>query len=249
MNFKEDAIELKPLMLTPGEIHIWCISLRQSLYRFTELSQLLSEDERLRVKRFRFRKDQQAFVIRRGLLRRVFGDCLSTDPKKIDIYYGDHGKPEITNPFENANIQFNLSHSGNLILLALTLDQRIGVDIEFIHDMPEINQIAEIILSELEYPIFQKLSPEDKKEAFFHYWTRKEAITKAIGIGLSQPPNSITTSISPGKPASLITLRKDKNEDSSWLIQSLNLNPDYAAAIALETNGFGRKFKLILKNI
>jgi 4'-phosphopantetheinyl transferase len=241
MNFKEDALELKSPMLTTGDIHIWCISLRQSLYRIEELSQLLSEDERHRVKRFRFSKDQQAFVVRRGLLRKILGDCLSTDPKKLVFIYGDHGKPEITNTFGNANVHFNQSHSGNLTLFALTLDQRIGVDIEFIHEVPELDQIAEIILSEYEYSIFKKLSPKDKKEAFFYYWTRKEAITKAIGIGLSHPPNSFTTSIAPGKPASLITLKMNKNEESSWLLQSLDLDPDYAAAIAVEDNKFGFK--------
>ena len=134
-----------------------------------------------------------------------------------------------------------MSHSGRFILIAFTLYQRIGVDIEFIYDVPEINQIAKIILSENEYYVFKFLSQEEKIEVFFHYWTRKEAITKAIGIGLSQPPNSITTSILPGKPASLITLNGDKKIASSWLVQSLDLDPNYATALAVEYNEFELK--------
>jgi 4'-phosphopantetheinyl transferase len=241
MNFKEGDLKVKTHLLTPGDIHLWCISLTRSLSRIQELAQLLSEDERLRLRRFRFEKDQHAFAIRRGLSRKILGDYLNTDPNQIQFFYGDHGKPELINTSGNANIHFNLSHSGSFILFALTLYQRIGVDIEYIHDVPEINQIAEIILSEIEYHIFQTLPEEDKKEAFFHYWTCKEAITKAIGIGLSQPPNSITTSISPGKPARLIRFKGDKKVASSWLIQSLYLDPDYAAAIAVESNGFEPK--------
>jgi 4'-phosphopantetheinyl transferase len=241
MNFKEGDLKVKTQSLTSGDVHIWCIPLKQPLSRVQELSQLLSEDEKFRVRRFRFEKDQHAFAVRRGLLRKILGDYLDTDPSKIQFFYGEHGKPEIINTFGNANIHFNLSHSGSLILFALTLYQRIGVDIEYIHDVPEINQIAGIILSEIEYHIFQMLPEEDKKEAFFHYWTCKEAITKAIGIGLSLPPNSITTSIFPAEPARLIRFKGDKKLASSWFVQSLNLDPDHAAALAVESSGFELK--------
>ena len=86
MNFKEVDLKVKPELLMPGDVHVWCIPLKQPLSRVQEPFQLLSKDERLRVKRFRFEKDQHAFAVRRGFLRKLLGDYLNTDPKKLLIW-------------------------------------------------------------------------------------------------------------------------------------------------------------------
>src|SRR5258708_7381983 len=142
---------------------------------------LLSQDELNRASRFHFEKDRTAFILARGFLRTMLGRYL--DGEEVHFVYGSYGKPAL----DRAGPSFNLSHTNGLVMLGLTLENGIGVDVERIRPIENRDAIAERYFSRSEYG--QVLSDE----AFFQCWTRKEAYIKAVGGGLSIPLRSINT--------------------------------------------------------
>ena len=228
-NHKPLGLELKT-----DEIHVWCVSLDQQASRFQMLSQTLSPDERMRAERFHFEKDRNHFVISKGMLRTILGSYLSAEPDKLRFCYGKHGKPKLADISGKGRICFNSSRSEGLSLYAFTLDREIGVDIEHIHDVPEVEHIVERFFSEVENELFHSLPESRKKEVFFNCWTRKEAFIKAIGDGLYRPLYKFDVSLSPGEPAELLSIEGDSTKASGWRIQDLNLASGHAAACAVE---------------
>jgi len=127
-----------------------------------------------------------------------------------------------------------LSQSDGLALYAFTRDREIGVDIEHIRDISEMEQIAEQFFSARENAVFRTLPKSKKKEAFFNCWTRKEAFIKAIGEGLSWPLDSFDVSLIPGEPARLLKIEGDSKAASRWSIQDLKPAFGFAAAFAVK---------------
>jgi 4'-phosphopantetheinyl transferase len=221
--------------LTNDEIHIWQVSLDQPVSRFEGL---LSMDERMRAERFHFDGDRKHFIVRRGMLRMILGSYLGIEPWGLQFCYGRNEKPALANISGKAKVHFNLSHSKEIALYAFTYDCEIGVDIEHIRDISEMEQIAERFFSAKENAIFQALPQSEKKEAFFNCWTRKEAFIKATGDGLSFPLDRFDVSLVPSEPARLLGIEGDATAASRWWVQDLKPAPGFTAAIAVEARSW-----------
>lgn len=152
--------------------------------QLSELGQLLSVEERERIKRFAFSSLARDYTIVRGCLRIFLGELLSLPPEDVLIGYSEFGKPYLLDP--PFPLFFNVSHSGDYSVFAFSRSSEVGVDIEAIN--PEItkDRLENLIFSEKELEIFNKLPPEEKTEAFYRVWTQKEAILKADGKGLRE---------------------------------------------------------------
>ena len=146
-------------------------------------------------------------------------------PSRLRFFYGDNGKPAIADTTCKGNIRFNLSHSNGRALFAFAIDREIGIDIEKVHDMPDMSHIAERFFSERECKLFCALPECQKREAFFNCWTRKEAYIKAIGDGLIMPLSSFDVTFIPGKPAKLINVPGVPEIDVNWSLQELTPYP------------------------
>jgi 4'-phosphopantetheinyl transferase len=129
---------------------------------------------------------------------------------------------------------FNLSRSHSLSLYAFTRSRQIGVDIEYIVPIKEADQIVARFFSSHERAMWQKLPKDQKQEAFFNCWTRKEAYIKARGEGLSLPLDQFDVSFAPGEPPALLATSGASNESSRWLLQALQPSPGYVAALFVE---------------
>ena len=127
-----------------------------------------------------------------------------------------------------------MSHSEGLALYGFTRDHEIGVDIEHIYDIPEMEQIAEQFFSVRENAVFHGLPESKRKEAFFNCWTRKEAFIKAVGDGLSRSLDSFEVSLLPGKPAHLLCVGNDPLEASRWHLRELTPAHGYTGALVVE---------------
>ena len=224
----------RDLELGNNEVHIWCVSLDQLASRFQILSQKLSMDEHMRAERFYFERDRKRYIIGRGILRTIIGYYSGVEAGKLRFRYGRHGKPALADTFGKGMIYFNLSHSKGLALYAFTRDSEIGIDIEHIREIPEMEHIVERFFSEREKAVFRALPESKKKEAFFNCWTRKEAFIKAIGDGLYQPLYKFDVSLSPGEPVDLLSIEGDSTKASGWCIQDLSPASGFAAACAVE---------------
>jgi 4'-phosphopantetheinyl transferase len=217
--------------LPTDEIHIWYASLEQPL---SEFQRLLSADEKERAKRYYFEEDRRRFIVRRGILRTLLGNYLDIEPYQVQFCYGNNKKPGIADIFGGRKVQFNLSHSRGLAIYAFTRTHEIGVDVEYIRDIPEMGKIAERFFSARENSAFQSLPESQKQEAFFNCWTRKEAFIKAIGDGLSYALDAFDVSLVPGEPATLIGIKGDSEEASRWSLRDLEPAAGFAAALTVK---------------
>lgn len=233
--FKLPPIDLK---LTSDEIHIWFAVLGQSVSRLHKFIQTLSIEERIRAEHFYFERDRRSFIVRRGILRTILGFYLNVEPSQLLFRYGQNGKPELADTFGNETVHFNLSHSDGVALFAFARDREIGVDIEYIHDISEMEQIAERFFSIKENDVLRSLPKSQKREAFFKGWTCKEAFVKVLGDGLSRPLDKFDVSLVPGEPAKLLRIEGDSREASRWSIQDLKPALNYVGAFAVKSHIF-----------
>jgi 4'-phosphopantetheinyl transferase len=181
-------LEGKASLLPPQEVHIWLTPLLDYKREVRYLASLLSQDEKERAVHFKYLKDQHNFIIARGILRRLLSLYLNTAPQEIEISYGLWGKPCL--PIES--LYFNLSHSRAYALYGFARDYEIGIDLEYIDESLDLEEMALNIFSPAEQKQWKKLNEKDKRQAFFKFWTRKEAYLKAMGKGWLQGEKEIT---------------------------------------------------------
>lgn len=232
MFLKHQLAQLVPLK--SKEVHVWCAHLMCDSAQIYEYSQSLGADELQRAHRFHFHKDQNRYVVARGVLRAILGSYLNCGRQNVQFGYSPHGKPFLSGKHEKTALRFNLSHSDELALYAFTLDSEIGVDIERIRFDFEIGEIAQQFFSAKENEDLVAVKGQLKYEAFFNCWTRKEAYIKARGEGLSLPLHEFDVSLAPGEPTALLNCRTDSREVSRWSLSSLNPAEGYKAALAVE---------------
>ncbi len=149
-----------------------------------ELLTTLSDAEKERADRFRFDNDRQNFVLRRGLLRQLLGETLGVAPSRIRFASTEVGKPFVAFP-ENGGIYFNLAHSGRQIVYAFSKHPDMGIDIERIRTVDDIDLLARKYFSAEEYAIVINLPSWEKNKAFVRIWCIKEALIKATGCPLA----------------------------------------------------------------
>jgi 4'-phosphopantetheinyl transferase len=235
MNMQENIWNNPPaqIALSSDEVHVWRVSLDQSQATIERLKRLLATDELAKAGRFRFAKDRNQFIIGRGLLRVLLGRYLACVPAQIHFRYSSYGKPSLEDGTQ-AGLQFNLSHSHQMALLAFACDRNVGVDIEYMRPDVEFEQLAQHFFSPTECAVLLDMAPALRKETFYNCWTRKEAYIKARGEGLSMPLDLFDVSLRPGEPAALLQCRENPAEVARWSLHALMPGEQYAAALAVE---------------
>lgn len=222
------------LTLLPDEIHVWRIELEQPEPQLQNLAATLSSDETARAERFYFQEHRQRFIAGRGILRTILGRYLGIQPSQVQFNYQQRGKPVLADTFINSGLAFNLSHSQGLGLCAVNCTRPIGVDLEYIRPMSDLEALAKRFFLPREYDMLRSLSPNQQQEVFFRYWTCKEAYLKATGDGLSQL-EQIEVSLTPTEPAKL-----EISED--WSLFELVPANNYLAAVAVPNCGWNLKY-------
>jgi 4'-phosphopantetheinyl transferase len=185
--------------------------------------------------RFHFEEDRRRHLIGRGVLRMLLGRYLDLAPQDVRFETAAAGKPYLAS--SQKQLQFNVSHSGEYVLMAIADGRAVGIDVEQIHDDFDIRQVAAHFFSPNEQRDLEMLTGRARIEAFFACWTRKEAYVKARGAGLSFPLDQFDVSLRPGEPARLIATRPDPAEAMRWQISGLDVADGYKAALVLEGQG------------
>ena len=232
----------RKLDLTADRVDVWRVHLSST----TPNEASLSADERQRAARFHFDTDRDRFVVAHASLRDILSRFMQCEPNELVFSVNEYGKPSLnrSNDFSRSttevvttkDVEFNLSHSGDFALIAVARGRKVGVDVEFIREDIELENLARRNFSPREVSELMALPPKQRTFGFFHCWTRTEAYIKAQGLGLSLPLDSFDVSLSPNEPAILRATRPDTNEASRWSLHSLNVESNYAAALAVEGN-------------
>jgi 4'-phosphopantetheinyl transferase len=178
------------------------------------LSAWLSDEERQRAGRFRLARDRRRYTVTRGRLRQLLADRLRTHPRSVALCYGAHGKPRLAPGSAAADWRFNVSHSGDLALLAFCRGRELGIDVEALHAVQDADTIAAWYFPPRELAAFLSLAPSEKALGFFAGWTRTEALGKALGDGLRRSPA--------------------RSDAAGWRLQGFCPEPGYVAALAVE---------------
>jgi len=219
----------------PGdEVHVWLTSLDSCAKNVASFEQFLEPEERARAARYRFSRDRDRFVARRGLLRQVLASYLDEDPTTLRFASNAHGKPRLDTQRDGESLTFNLSDSHGLAVYAITRHRGVGIDLERIDPATNSEDIAERFFSPREVEGLRALPKRVQPSAFFTCWTRKEAYLKARGEGLSLPLDRFEVSVGPDEPAALLWTTLGPRETSRWRLTGLPSIPGYAAALCVE---------------
>lgn len=221
------------LTLTPGEVHIWIARCVSAAYP-PELEKALSQAERDRARRFRLAKDRLVYRFAHTALRHILGRYLNRGPSDIRFGQNPFGKPFLDETESATPLAFNMSHSGALVVIALSVDRNIGVDVEEIRPIDDIAAIAESHFTPEECRfIFSHALPQQER-AFFRCWTRKEAYVKAVGRGLSISLNSFETLDAIRQPVRHMSDGPGAREAATWWLRDLDVPSGYLGAVVVE---------------
>lgn len=220
--------------LNLNEVHLWTFphSKDQDLILASKYYDLCSLKEKKRSKEFYFEKDQSQFILSRAFLRTVLSHYLPTKPNEWQFIRNSFGKPSIQFPIYKNVLQFNLSHTKEWIVCAVTWNYDIGVDVECYLRQVKNKELACRFFAQQEVDQLSQLSVEKQKFHFFDYWTLKEAYIKACGKGLYIPLNSFSFELDQNE----IKIHFDfETQDhlNNWNFWLLQPNLPYKIAIAL----------------
>ena len=224
----------RPPTLQENNVHVWRVSLQPSPGEIARRARLLSADERERAARFVFQRHRRRYIAARGALRLLLSHYLALPPASLFFSYSYYAKPYLADGCGDGRLQFNVSHSHELALLAFTYDRRLGVDVERRREVSDAEALARHYFSTKEIEALAATPAEQRSLAFLQGWTRKEAYIKAIGEGLSRPLDSFDVALGPGRPAALLAVRSDPTEAARWRLVALAPHPQYVAALAVE---------------
>jgi 4'-phosphopantetheinyl transferase len=221
-----EAVQCRARSPGPREIDLWRWPLDMGTARLADLEASLSDDERARRDRFYFSRDAVRYVAARGQLRAILADYLNLNAAEICFDYNEYGKPYLP----GASLCFNLTHADGLAALAVASGRDVGVDIERVRVLNE--DLIRWVMTEREQRRFLKLSPDDRIEAFFRCWTRKEAVVKAIGAGLSFSPERLEVAFGSTKYARLLLLDDELPAPGDWQLVPFAPAPGFVGAVA-----------------
>ena len=223
-----------PLVLEREEVHVWRAMLDLPPSRVQALEQTLAPDEGTRAQKYLFQKDRRHFIVARGLLRAILARYLARDAAALRFTYNAYGKPGLVVEAVDASLSFNMTHSQGMALYAITRSWAVGIDLEWIKEDIESEQIAGRFFSPYEITMLQSVPRELQPQAFFDCWTRKEAYIKARGMGLALALDLFDVSLIPGMPAEILASREVDQDIARWSLYELFPGEHYKAALAVE---------------
>ncbi len=228
-SFQETSAKLRP-----GEIHIWKIACNgQSSPDSDILQSDLLPEETVRMKQFAHPKDKLRYALGHTTLRKLLCWYTECPKEEICIINAPHGKPYWKNPSQYPSVEFNLSHSGDWILLAFSLDYFLGVDTERIDTGKNLEKLAQRFYHPQEIKQYQNMDDSHKVSLFFHCWTIKEAYLKGLGEGLLHPTNEFYVNLSAWRePDTIYTIYSKDNLPTLWCAQHLPVSEGYVGTIA-----------------
>jgi 4'-phosphopantetheinyl transferase len=209
-------------------VHVWTIPLDRDPANNDPLS-VLSHDEVERAGRFHSSVHRARYERARSALRCIVGIYSGRDPRTIQFEYGPHGKPELGN---GGRLHFNLSHSGDLAVIGLALDSSIGVDVEHVRPVPELEGVARRFFRLEEAESILRSSGEERIKAFFRIWTRKESMLKLTGEGLYRPLNTLLSTDMEAAHLDPIAGHAIVGIDDLVSVHHADFGADYAGALA-----------------
>jgi 4'-phosphopantetheinyl transferase len=214
--------------LLKGEIHLWTASLVPSPEKIERLRSVLSPEEKKRASYFKFVREQHAYIVSQAVLRVLISAYLDIEPAEVIQVASKKGKPFLIN---EPSLSYNISNSHEICVYAFSRDAEVGIDIEKIRELPDIDQLIEKNLTSRETSYFLK-NPDHKLSLFFQFWTLKESYLKAIGEGMRLTPENLEFSLNDGN----FRLRSVKYgfEATDWQFKGFTREGNYTGTLTYQ---------------
>ena len=211
--------------LSIGEMHVWHITTNVTPAAFLEYKNVLTEKETARISFFKFKEAKDTYVASQGALRMLISKYLGISPDLVRLGRRKKGKPY---SIDNPNLNFNISNSGKTAVIAFSYDSEIGIDIEEIRHLSDLDELITRNFTAREIK-FITAKTVDKMRRFFRFWTVKESYLKAIGEGMRLTPDNLEFAIENGSIRLLSV--KGVFEQEDWNFKEFSISTDYVGNI------------------
>jgi 4'-phosphopantetheinyl transferase len=215
-------------------IHVWIIQLDIPLASIEASQKILSIDEKVRINRFRYENHKQRYTAAHAGLRKVLSKYIPLKPEDITFETNAFGKPALGKEHMHDEVQFNLSHSGELALVAVVKGRSVGIDVEWIKPLSDHLKIAERHFTSDEVGALNQMNRSSSAKSFIQLWAGKESLIKARGSGLSIPLNQFNLVGLIASPDYHVCTVVDPADNRTWSVSPLNLKSGYLGAVTVE---------------
>ena len=215
---------------TPAEVHVWAVELDRGEHEVAALGGVLTADELLRAGRIRSETGRRRAVVTRAAVRKLLAREVGRAPEELVFAVGPHGKPRLDD--RDTAVRFNLSHSADLALIAITGGVEVGIDVEEIRPRKDLGAVARRVFTEAE----REAVEIGGERAFYRHWVAKEAFVKATGRGVESLRSFEVLLEGPGG-ARLNHVGGDPAEAARWTLAPLDVGPRFAAAVVAAGSG------------
>ena len=222
------------IMLAPGEIHVWRLELKAAPSELVRYRQQLSPGEYQRAERYATELLRLRAIVARGAIRTLLGRYLDQPPASIRFDYNPFGKPRLSDSPPDSGLVFNMAHSGDRALLAVSRDVALGVDLEPWRPLKNLEGLAERCLAPSELRYWNALPEPERHRVFFDFWTAKEAFVKEVGRGLAWGLERCELSF--GSPPRLVALPEGCGNPEDWSLWQLDIAANTSAALCVEAH-------------
>ena len=220
--------------LGEADVALWLVRLTAATPALIDGAQTLSLAEHAAGARFKSPILQTRFLQRRVALRAILAGYLGVPAAELLFTENEFGKPALHASLASTGLSFNSSHSGPVAVIAVGKSRRIGIDVEAVRPIKDAEKIAARFFSSQESTALTALDPDDRNAGFLHCWTRKEAVIKALGGGLSIPLDSFAVSLQPHQPAAILAWSIPDPVAAAWRIYHLEPTDGYVGALMIE---------------
>jgi 4'-phosphopantetheinyl transferase len=209
-------------------VSVWRVALEPGRQALESLRRHLSSEELQRVERLRGSEVGRRWLVSRGALREILAAELETAPTSVRLRLGPYGRPGLDPLAHSDDLDFNLSHSGELALVAIGRGLRVGVDVERLRAGRNALRVADRYFSRAEVEAVRAVPEREQPAEFLRYWTAKEALAKGLGVGLHAPIGGLELAPRPG--GGMVPVR----EATDWRLLDLEVPSGYFATLAID---------------
>ena len=229
---KQDACGVRP-----NTIHVWAFVLDGPPAFIARCRGLLSPEEQHRADRFVFERDRVRHTVAHALLRHLlsrycWSDSRSSGPESLRFSTTHAGKPSLQ--FPPAPLQFNLTHSEDRALLAVSSGFALGVDLEKVRSNIEALAISRHYFFGSERDDIERATEEARADTFFRYWVAKEAVLKAQGIGLGFPLDRFRVAFEDHTNSATVETLDPEQLAPGWRVKLLPCEAGWLGAVAAQ---------------
>ena len=219
--------------LRENEVHLWIAPLDGEPSVQDTAKSLLSAEESAKAERFLRARDRRRYQVAHGMLRAILSLYAACSPAELQFDVAAYGKPSLAQDINPAGLTFNMSHSGDRMLVGVVRNVMIGVDLEEVRPEAATLDVAARFFTPWENAELKALFGAEQVTAFFNCWTRKEAYLKALGCGLSVDPRECEVTLRPGNPPQIRRVVPNETPGTQWNLYDCPIEGSFISAIAV----------------